>query len=286
MSIIKKRSKDSFEFDLENEYYINFVDLKDTEEEHTHAFIELVYTIGGRGIHRVDGTEYHVKGGDMLIVHHNCRHTVVPVENLRYVDIMLKPEYVDAALKGTNDIFLLLRLHDFVELSDRVNKDNLLIHFDGEERQKVDTILEWTREEQSTPLPAGALILHSMLSMLLSLIFRKMAENQNFRFSINDDLLWFMERNCCNRISIQEIADKCGYSAEHFSRIFKKYTGVSPAEYVMMCRIKRAKELLVKNDKPIEALIEECGFSDRTAFFKKFHEHVGCTPLQFRKNQK
>lgn len=286
MSIIKKKGNDYFEFDLDNNYFINFVNLKEIEKEHTHAFIEIVYTLNGCGIHRVDDKEYHVKGGDMLIINHNCRHTVVPLENLRYVDIMLKPEYVDATLKGSNDIFLLLRFRDFAVFSDMVIKDNLLIHFDGEERQKIETILEWTRVEQSKTLPAGELIIHSMLSMLLSFVFRKMTENQRFRFTINDELLRFMERNCCNHLSIQEIATKCGYSAEHFSRMFKKYTGVPPAEYLMTCRIKRAKELLLKSDKPIDVLIDECGFSDRTAFFKKFYEHVGCTPLQFRKNQK
>ena len=118
---------------------------------------------------------------------------------------------------------------------------------------------------------------------VVSFVFRKMAENQRFRFAINDELLCFMERNCCNHLSIQEIATKCGYSAEHFSRTFKKYKGVSPAEYMMTCRVKRAKELLINSDKPIDILIDECGFSDRTAFYKKFYEYVGCTPLQFRK---
>ena len=44
MSIIKKKGNDYFEFDLDNNYFINFVNLKEIEEEHTHAFIEIVYT--------------------------------------------------------------------------------------------------------------------------------------------------------------------------------------------------------------------------------------------------
>lgn len=38
MGIIKK--KEAGEFDLDNDYFINRVDLKKTEEEHTHKFIE------------------------------------------------------------------------------------------------------------------------------------------------------------------------------------------------------------------------------------------------------
>jgi AraC-like DNA-binding protein len=54
----------------------------------------------------------------------------------------------------------------------------------------------------------------------------------------------------------------------------------------MDCRIKIAKKLLTDTDKSIESILYECGFTNRTAFFKKFYKIVGCTPLQFRKNQK
>ena len=68
MSIIKKKGNDYFEFDLDNNYFINFVNLKEIEEEHTHAFIEIVYTLNGCGIHRVDDKEYHVKGAICLLL--------------------------------------------------------------------------------------------------------------------------------------------------------------------------------------------------------------------------
>jgi transcriptional regulator GlxA family with amidase domain len=95
-----------------------------------------------------------------------------------------------------------------------------------------------------------------------------------------------MERNCGERLLINEIASKCGYSVEHFSRIFKKYTGKSPMAYISECRIMRAKDMLLNTEKPIEVIISECGFSNRTAFFKKFFCIEGVTPLQFRKNRK
>ena len=66
MGIIKKKGTN--EFDLDNNYFINKVNLKKPEEEHTHKFIELVYTLNGKGIHKIDDQEYRIKGGDMLLI--------------------------------------------------------------------------------------------------------------------------------------------------------------------------------------------------------------------------
>jgi AraC-like DNA-binding protein len=82
------------------------------------------------------------------------------------------------------------------------------------------------------------------------------------------------------------MADMCGYTAEHFSRIFRSFAGKSPKEYILDARLELATYLLEKTDKPIEIIIEECGFSNRTEFFKKFFDKMQITPLQYRKNQK
>ena len=283
MGIIKKSDN---VFDLTNEFYINFVDLQKTEEVHTHNFIEIVYTLDGRGIHRVDGEEYIVKGGNVLLINYHRRHEIVPIENLRYVDIMIKPEFLSDTLRDTDDLFLLLRLSDFIDVSNLVKKENVFLYFDGEERRKIEFLIDWLREEQMMSAPAGSMILHSALLLILSMLFRKMTESQDTKLSLNKHLLEYIERNCCNRLLIHELSQKCGYTSEHFSRVFKKNIGMTPSSYVMECRIKKAKELLLTTDNSIETIVFECGFSNRTAFFKKFFELVGVTPLQYRKNQK
>jgi transcriptional regulator GlxA family with amidase domain len=78
----------------------------------------------------------------------------------------------------------------------------------------------------------------------------------------------------------------CGYTPEHFSRVFKKYTGLTPMEYIWEAKIRKAKQLLLKTDKQIETICWESGFANRTHFFRKFYEADGMTPLQYRKNQK
>jgi AraC family L-rhamnose operon regulatory protein RhaS len=280
------KNQDKNEYVLNNDYEINKVRLTKDLDDHTHDFIEMVYTISGKGVHKVDGKEYHVKGGDLLVINYHCRHSIHPSETLNYVDIMLKPEYVNETLKDTEDVFLLLQLSDFSDFATGIIKDNLLLNFDGEKKQKIEFLLGWTFEEQNSSAPANKLIIRSALSMLLSMVFRKMSEQQCVTPAIDDRLLAYIAQNCGERLLINEIASLCGYSAEHFSRLFKKYTGKSPVEYISECRIKKAKWMLINTESSVESIISECGFSNRTAFFKKFFASEGITPLQFKKNQK
>ena len=112
-----------------------------------------------------------------------------------------------------------------------------------------------------------------------------MTESPSIHLSINNFLLSYIKNNCQNKLFINEMASRCGYTHEHFSRIFKKFTGKTPKAYVLECRINKARELLSTTDRSVETVIAECGFTDRTAFFKAFSSQVGMTPLQYRKNQ-
>ena len=271
---------------LDREYEINRISLTKTEEPHTHDFIEIVYTYHGKGRHVIDDREYLVSHGDLLLINYGSRHTVEPIDRLQYVDIMLKPEYVDETLRGAENALQLLTLRAFSEFDGVQIKENAWVRFDGEERKKIEGLIEWTEEEQRKSSPGGDLMRHSALNLLLSMIFRKMADEQQSRLSINEDLLAYIREKCKTPIRVDELARRCFYTPEHFSRAFKRYTGIAPKEYVTLCRIRYAEKLLQTTDMPVERIISECGFSNRTAFFQQFSKTTGQTPLQYRKDQK
>ena len=271
---------------LDKGYEINRISLNQTEEKHTHNFIELVYTYHGKGRHVIDDKEYLVSHGDLLLINYGSSHTVFPIDRLQYVDIMLKPEYVDETLRGAENAFQLLTLHAFSDFDSTRIKNNILIRFDGEERKKIEGLIEWTEEEQRRSSPGGELMRHSALNLLLSMVFRKMADEQAARFSIDEKLLEYIQQNCAERLRIDELAERCFYTPEHFSRAFKRYTGMPPKDYILLCRIKKAENLLKKTDLSVEQIISESGFSNRTAFFRQFSKILHQTPLQYRKDQK
>jgi AraC family transcriptional regulator len=85
-----------------------------------------------------------------------------------------------------------------------------------------------------------------------------------------------------DHVPISAIAKECALSRSHFSRAFKQNTGISPKEWVINERVRRAKELLLDEVMPIAQIGIECGFSDQSHFTRIFSKYVGMTPRKWR----
>ncbi|WP_337057971.1 AraC family transcriptional regulator [Pseudomonas sp. USHLN015] len=92
-----------------------------------------------------------------------------------------------------------------------------------------------------------------------------------------------MAGSLSSRLFIAEVAEQCALSRSHFSRAFKKATGLSPQEWSLHYRIRRAKELLLNPGMPISRISQECGFSDQSHFCRVFNKLEGTTPNKWRR---
>lgn len=271
------------EFTLNKSYWINSTRIETITKEHTHDYVELVYTFSGTGVHIIDGERYNVKKGDLIFINFGCIHSIEPDGQLKYVDIMLKPDFIDQRLKNSNDAFSLLATGSFKEFESLVNKSSKIIHFFAHEREDFEHLIEWTIREQEENLTAKNFMIRSILNMILIKVFRKMKVNLTEEFTIDADMLKFIEENCGKQISLSEIAKNVNYTPSYISFLFKSYSGMSFTEYIKSCRIKKAKKLLTETNHSIESIIGECGYSNRTRFFNHFRKETGLTPLQYRK---
>ena len=71
-------------------------------------------------------------------------------------------------------------------------------------------------------------------------------------------------------------------SPDHFARRFKHATGQTPHQYVLGCRIARAKQLLAETDMPISTISLHVGCTDQSAFTALFRKHVTLSPKAYR----
>lgn len=92
----------------------------------------------------------------------------------------------------------------------------------------------------------------------------------------------YIEKNIKNELSPELIANECGYSTFHFSRVFNINKGITLMEYVKKRRLSLAAEDLF-DDKKIIDIALEYGFQTHNGFSKAFKKEFGFSPTQYLK---
>ena len=87
------------------------------------------------------------------------------------------------------------------------------------------------------------------------------------------------------KLFIADVAAQCAMSRSHFSRAFKKATGMSPQDWSLQWRVRRAQELLASGSLSLCRISLECGFADQSHFSRMFSKLVGTTPKRWQREQ-
>lgn len=93
----------------------------------------------------------------------------------------------------------------------------------------------------------------------------------------------YISENINDSLTVGKLAEIVNMSSSHFSRIFKRQTGFSPYDYVLVSRLNRAKYLLQVTDMTVASIAYETGFNSESNFIFFFTENEGISPGKFRK---
>ncbi len=93
----------------------------------------------------------------------------------------------------------------------------------------------------------------------------------------------FLEANSHRPIDLDRAAAQVGLSAFYFLRSFAKVLGVTPHQYLVRSRLRRAARLLADDTRTITDIAFEVGFGDLSNFVRTFHRAAGVSPRGFRR---
>ena len=88
----------------------------------------------------------------------------------------------------------------------------------------------------------------------------------------------FMQTHYGRTFSIAEMARECGLSPSHFTRAFRRSTGMQPHRWLSQVRITAAMDLLLAGDLPLSDIALACGFGDQSHLTRTFTRQVGTSP--------
>jgi AraC family transcriptional regulator len=89
--------------------------------------------------------------------------------------------------------------------------------------------------------------------------------------------------NLAGDIPLAEVARACGLSVSHFSRAFRKSTGLAPHTWLLQARVEHAMILLRQRNQVLSEIALACGFVDQSHFTRVFVQRVGLPPGAWRR---
>lgn len=98
------------------------------------------------------------------------------------------------------------------------------------------------------------------------------------------ELLPLMQREACQPFILDEWAERADVSRHYFCKLFRQAMGISPMDFVTRCRLQMAKQwLLERPDQTVGRIAEDAGYPSASYFNKRFAEHEGVTPTEYRR---
>jgi len=90
-----------------------------------------------------------------------------------------------------------------------------------------------------------------------------------------------LDDQCGEAVRVTELARAAGVHPVHLARVFRRYLGCTPGDYLRR-RLERAAVLLRETACPLSDVALSCGFADQSHLANAFKRHIGVTPGAYR----
>jgi AraC family transcriptional regulator len=193
-------------------------------------------------------------------------------QEAEFIDLYLAPETINRYIDVPLDT-------DSYELLSQFAIDDLLIYSLG-----------LAIKQQAEQSIADFFYIESAMTMLVIHLLRYYSTQQNSLQTqsgsltptklnqVVDYIHTYLDQNP----SLVELAALVNLSTCHFVKVFKASMGVTPHQYLLTCRIKKAQQLLHQKSLSLAEISLQVGFHDQSRFTSVFRKRVGFTPNQYR----
>ncbi len=264
-----------------NTYEIfHYLDIKTRHMDvHYHDFYEVFVFIDGEVDYWVEGSIYHLKPGDILLINPFELHKPIPrsdTENYERIVLWINKSYISSISEGLLETCFDKTAEGYKNIirPSHSQKKEILELFDA-------MLKEYHSENFANVLCTYGVFLQIMASLNRIALTKTDDSADKYRSTtLISDVLDYISKHYNEEITLDIIAKHFFVSKYHLSHEFSKNIGTGIHRYITLKRLNVAKDLLLDGVTAGQASIL-CGFSDYTNFFRAFKAEFGVSPRDF-----
>lgn len=240
---------------------------------HFHEQMEVVYCLNETIHATVEGKDYELFPGDLIMVFPSQRHCYVNSK-------MEKPE------KAIVLVFNPIEIEEYAyELTSMVPETPVLRK--EQLPELFPSLLESFYRDCQEPVDMRRLKAYTavVVSILLECSSMKSVEQVNDS-DMTQRILAYLNENYKKSLTIQDVSKALGISSTAISGIFIKRMDTTFIMYVNSIRVRRAKKLLRSTNQGMKEIAVQSGFKSQRTFFRIFQEICEMTPGEYRKRNR
>ena len=253
---------------------------------HYHTLIEISLILRGKGIYKTNDKTYTIQEGDIFFYRPNEAHCITDIEaeGMELLNLHISPYYLYTNFQSAlNSNYIKILAASFPLKSNKIN-DTLL----PEQLEDVKSLILAIRREFENKKSDYVTFICNYISAILILISRsyktaKFSQKEKQSYQRLIQAIKYIDTHYKENITLENIAQKVGYSKCYFSSIFKKCMGMSIWDYISIKRIEESLTQIKTTEKNIADIALDCGFNNAVNFNKLFKKYTNVTPNFFRK---
>ena len=270
--------------DLKIHHSVDPIPAPEKYQLHAHRTCELYYFISGDGYYTVEGNDYELVPGCLLVMRGGETHTphIRPDSPYERISVNFAPDVFPLLQNEIENVFEARPL----------GKNNM--YFPPRESAKfvADCMARICRDSMDKNARAQAIT--NLMPVLLELYHLKndapvAEENLRLETQGSSDLvaqiIGYINDHLTTITGLDVLEQEFFFSRSYINRIFKESTGSSVWDYIVLKRLLLSRTLL-QEGKQATIVASQCGFCDYSSFYRQFKQRFGVSPIEAKKKGK
>lgn len=238
---------------------------------HTHTYTEIYCLLSGRGTFHIEGNEYPLEVGDVLVMRPTEAHCIKMDCSVPYERIVLN---FDAALFSVLDPENILSYPIYNRTPGTMNHYK---HSDFPD----ESYLQCLKNMLTNADDRRIIILTNLIQLLQKIgsVFKTYEALSVPESTLEQQIVQYINRHLHDDIDLHVLCDRFFISRAQLCRRFKKATGTSVGRYISVKRLIACRTQILQGDKPTK-VCTAFGYRDYSTFYRAYLRQFGISPRE------